>query len=52
MTGNCNMGLVLVALAGNAPFDTVMFFALGQIPMYTLPALLMPLYRRVAGPRA
>jgi BASS family bile acid:Na+ symporter len=52
MTGNCNMGLVLVALAGEAPFDTVMFFALGQIPMYTLPALLMPFYRRVAGSRA
>jgi BASS family bile acid:Na+ symporter len=50
MTGNSNMGLVLVALAGEAPFDTVMFFALGQIPMYTLPALLMPVYRKVVGP--
>ena len=49
MTGNCNMGLVLVALADEAPFDTVMFFALGQIPMYMLPALLMPFYRRVAA---
>jgi len=48
MTGNCNMGIVLIALAYEAPFDTVMFFALGQIPMYMLPALLMPLYRRVA----
>ena len=52
MTGNCNMGLVLVALADEASFDTVMFFALGQIPMYMLPALLMPLYRRIAGPIA
>jgi len=50
MTGNCNMGIVLVALADEAPFDTVMFFALGQIPMYMLPALMLPLYRRIAGP--
>lgn len=46
MTGNCNMGIILVALADKANFDIVMFFALGQIPMYMLPALLGPLYRR------
>jgi BASS family bile acid:Na+ symporter len=51
MTGNCNMGLVLVALAGEAPFGTVTFFALDQIPMYALPGLLMPFYRRLSGPR-
>ncbi len=45
MTGNCNMGIILVALADKADFDTVMFFALGQLPMYMLPALLGPLYR-------
>ncbi len=45
LTGNCNMGIVLVALADRADFDTVMFFALGQIPMYILPAILGPLYR-------
>lgn len=45
VTGNCNMGLVLVALQGRAPFEVTIFFALGQIPMYTLPALLTPLYR-------
>lgn len=50
MTGNCNMGLVLIALAGDAQFDVVMFFALGQIPMYMLPGLLMPFYRRLAAP--
>jgi BASS family bile acid:Na+ symporter len=47
LTGNCNMGIILVALADKADFDTVMFFALGQIPMYMLPALLRPVYRRV-----
>lgn len=45
VTGNCNMGLVLVALQGTAPFEVTIFFALAQIPMYTLPALLTRLYR-------
>lgn len=47
MSGNCNMGLVVTVLADRADFDVVVFFALGQIPMYTLPALLLPLYRRL-----
>lgn len=47
MAGNCNMGLVLVSLAGGADADTAMFFAVGQLPMYTLPALLTPMYRRL-----
>jgi BASS family bile acid:Na+ symporter len=45
MSGNRNMGLVLVALQGQAPFDVAVFFALAQIPMYVLPALLRPFYR-------
>ncbi|WP_417518905.1 hypothetical protein [Minwuia sp.] len=47
MSGNCNMGLVLVTLTDKADADTAMFFAMGQLPMYTLPALLTPLYRRL-----
>jgi BASS family bile acid:Na+ symporter len=47
VSGNCNMGLVLVALQGSASFDVVVFFALAQIPMYTLPALLARGYRRL-----
>ena len=47
VSGNCNMGLVLVALEGRASFDVTVFFALAQIPMYTLPALLTRLYRRI-----
>jgi len=47
MAGNCNMGLVLVSLGGRADADTAMFFAVGQFPMYTLPMLLTPLYRRL-----
>jgi len=47
MTGNCNMGLVMVALADKADFDVIVFFAMAQIPMYMLPALLGPIYRRL-----
>ncbi len=47
MTGNCNMGLVMVALADKADFDVIVFFAMAQLPMYMLPALLTPLYRRL-----
>ena len=46
VSGNCNMGLVLVALEGKASFEVTVFFALAQIPMYTLPALLARFYRR------
>jgi len=49
LTGNCNMGLVMVALADRAVFDMVIFFAMGQLPMYMLPGLLQPLYRRMAA---
>ncbi|HUX23740.1 MAG TPA: hypothetical protein VMV87_03905 [Burkholderiales bacterium] len=47
MAGNCNMGLVLVALADKANFDVIVFFAMAQIPMYMLPALLSPVYTRL-----
>jgi len=48
MAGNRNMGLVLVALQGQAAFEVTVFFALAQIPMYVLPAIL----RRLYAPRA
>ena len=41
------MGLVLVALSGHASIEVTSFFALAQLPMYMLPALLEPLYRRL-----
>ena len=49
VSGNCNMGLVLVALSGHASVEVTAFFALAQLPMYMLPAALEPLYRRLAG---
>ena len=48
MTGNCNMGLVMVALGRDARFDVIVFFAMAQLPMYMLPGLLTPVYRRLA----
>lgn len=50
MSGNRNMGMVLAVLADRADFDVVVFFAMAQVPMYTLPALLLPLYRRLLRP--
>jgi BASS family bile acid:Na+ symporter len=49
MTGNCNMGLVMVALGRDASFDVIVFFAMAQLPMYMLPGLLTPLYRKLAA---
>ncbi len=47
MTGNCNMAVVLAALADRAPFEVFMYFALAQFPMYMLPAVSLPIYRRI-----
>jgi BASS family bile acid:Na+ symporter len=47
MTGNCNMGLVLAVLADRAAPDVVVFFALAQLPMYMLPMVAVPIYRRL-----
>jgi BASS family bile acid:Na+ symporter len=50
VSGNCNMGLVLVALSGHASIEVTAFFALAQLPIYMLPMLLEPLYRRWRDP--
>lgn len=47
ISGNCNMGLLLAALPPEADYDVVLYFALAQLPMYMLPFLLTPLYRRL-----
>jgi BASS family bile acid:Na+ symporter len=49
LTGNRNMGLVLVALGADVSFEVVAFFAVAQIPMYVLPGLLLPVYRRLVA---
>ncbi len=52
MAGNCNMGLILAVLGSGAPPEIVLFFALAQLPMYMLPSLALPLYRRLVDAKA
>lgn len=47
LAGNCNMGLLLAALPAESDSGVVLFFAVAQIPMYIIPALFLPLYRRL-----
>lgn len=47
LAGNCNMGLMLAALPADADYDVILYFALAQLPMYMLPAMLKPFYRRL-----
>jgi BASS family bile acid:Na+ symporter len=42
--GNRNMGILLAVLPETSAPDTLLYFAIAQIPMYTLPALLSPMY--------
>jgi BASS family bile acid:Na+ symporter len=42
--GNRNMGLLLAVMPESSAPDTLLYFAVAQIPMYTLPALLSPMY--------
>ena len=47
ITGNCNMGLLLAALPPGTDFDVLLYFAVAQLPIFMLPAVLLPLYRRL-----
>lgn len=49
MTGHRNMGLLIASLGGLVDPPVFLFFALAQIPIYALPALLAPVYRRLVG---
>lgn len=49
VAGNRNMALVLGAAPAAFEPDTFLFLALLQFPIYLLPALLRPLYRRASG---
>ncbi|MGD1876034.1 MAG: hypothetical protein ACFB13_00870 [Kiloniellaceae bacterium] len=50
VSGNCNMGLLLAAFPPGTDGDVVLYFAVAQLPMYMLPALMLPLYRRLVAP--
>jgi len=45
-SGNANLGILIAALADRAAFELVLFVAVAQLPIYTLPALQRPLYHR------
>lgn len=47
LSGNRNMAILIAAMAGQAEFDVLLFFAIGQLPIYILPAVLRPVYRRI-----
>ena len=46
ISGNRNMGLLLAALPAGADPDVALYFAIAQLPMYMLPAIVLPFYRR------
>ena len=50
--GNRNMGLMLAAAGAAVPELTWLYFALAQLPIYLMPAMLKPLVGRVARPEA
>ncbi len=47
--GYRNMPLPLVVMGAAAPSDFALYVALAQLPMYMLPAVMLPLYRRLLG---
>jgi len=47
LLGNRNMGLLLAALPAGTDPDIGLFLAVGQIPIYTLPALTLPICRKL-----
>ncbi len=51
ISGNRNMAVVLAVLPAGVHADVFLYFAMAQIPIYVLPALLAPVYRRLVGAR-
>jgi len=48
-SGNRNMGVLLAVLPADSVPDVLLYFALAQIPIYVLPVMLGPAYRRWIG---
>ena len=46
-SGNFNLGLMYIALENHAPINVLIFFGIGQIPMYCLPTLLSPVIQKL-----
>ena len=51
-SGNRNLGVLLAALPATTLPDTLLFFAVAQIPLFMLPAMLAPAYRKMLGASA
>jgi predicted Na+-dependent transporter len=49
ITGNTNVAIVMAALSESAPYELLVYFVIGQFPIYTLPLVALPVYRRLAG---
>jgi|TARA_R110002072_G_scaffold517_17_gene3219 BASS family bile acid:Na+ symporter len=47
LSGNCNMGLLLAAMSGQLDPDIALYFSIAQLPMYILPVVVLPLYRKI-----
>lgn len=47
ITGNTNTALVMAAVGENAPYDLLVYFVVGQFPIYILPLIVVPIYRRI-----
>ncbi|MCP5366941.1 MAG: hypothetical protein H6907_05630 [Hyphomicrobiales bacterium] len=50
ISANRNMAILLAVLPADVDPDVTLYLAIGQIPMYVMPALLLPLYRRIITP--
>ena len=49
LTGNTNVALVLAAVSESASYDLLVYFVVGQFPIYILPLVAVPIYRRVVA---
>ena len=49
VTGNTNVALVLAAVSESASYDLLVYFVVGQFPIYTLPLIAVPIYRRIVA---
>lgn len=50
-SGNRNLAILVGSLGPSVPPDVFLYFAVGQLPIYLLPGLLAPIYRRLAATR-
>ncbi|MBI4184780.1 MAG: hypothetical protein HY521_12375 [Proteobacteria bacterium] len=51
LTGNRNMAVLLASLPAGTDPTILFYFAVAQLPMYAAPAILVPIYRRLARGR-